>query len=75
MHAWALAGRGLQRRSIRDVADDVAAGRLIEVLSRYTGRAAPIHAVYPSRRLLPARTRLFSDFLAQAFAQAEASRT
>lgn len=75
VHAWALAGRGLQRRSIWDVADDLAAGRLVEVLSRYTGRAAPIHAVYPSRRLLPAKTRLFSDFLAQAFAQAEASRS
>jgi DNA-binding transcriptional LysR family regulator len=69
VHAWALAGRGLQRRSIWDVADDLAAGRLVEVLARYTSPAAPIHAVYPSRRFLPARTRLFIDLLAQRFAR------
>jgi LysR family transcriptional regulator, transcriptional activator for dmlA len=72
VHAWALAGRGLQRRSIWDVADDLAAGRLVEVLARYTSRAAPIHAVYPSRRMLPGKTRLFIDSLTATFAQAEA---
>jgi len=74
VHAWALAGRGLQRRSIWDVADDLAAGRLVEVLARHASRAAPIHAVYPSRRFLPAKTRLFVDLLAAAFAEAEAAQ-
>ena len=75
VHAWALAGRGLQRRSIWDVADDLAAGRLVEVLAGYSSRAAPIHAVVPSRRFMPAKTRLFIDFLAAQFAKAEAGRS
>jgi LysR family transcriptional regulator, transcriptional activator for dmlA len=74
VHAWALAGRGLQRRSIWDVADDLEAGRLVEVLSRYTGPAAPIHALYPSRRFLPAKTRLFIELLASRFARADPLR-
>jgi DNA-binding transcriptional LysR family regulator len=74
VHAWALAGRGLQRRSIWDVADDLTSGRLVEVLSRYTGPAAPIHALYPSRRFLPAKTRLFIELLASRFARADPSR-
>jgi DNA-binding transcriptional LysR family regulator len=70
VHDWMLAGHGLARRSIWDVAEDLAAGRLVEVLRDWSDAEAPISVVYPSRRFLPRRTRLFIDALAAHFAQA-----
>ena len=51
------------------VADDIAAGRLVPILADYRPPAAPIHAVYPSRRHLSAKVRAFVDFLAGEFGQ------
>jgi len=66
-HDWAIAGLGLVRRSIWDVAPALASGSLIEVLADWSNDSAPIHAMYPSRRHLPLRTRLFIDFLVEVF--------
>lgn len=68
-HDWALAGLGLVRRSILDVADELASGRLVEVLPRWAGPRAPVQVLYASRRHLPARVRLFIDHLAAMFAR------
>jgi DNA-binding transcriptional LysR family regulator len=38
------------------------------LLTAYALPAQAIHAVYPSPRFVPARARVFVDFLAQAFA-------
>ncbi len=51
------------------VAADIAAGRLVPILAEFRPPAAPIHAVYPSRRHLSAKVRAFVDFLAGEFAQ------
>lgn len=67
-HDWALAGLGLVRRSVWDVATELADGRLVEVLAGWTGDSAPIQAVFASRRFLPARTRQFVDRLVAQFA-------
>ncbi|TCO81693.1 LysR family transcriptional regulator [Plasticicumulans lactativorans] len=69
---WALAGLGLVRRSFWDVAAELADGRLVEVLGDWTSEAAPIQVLFPSRRFLPARTRLFIDLLVATFASAGA---
>lgn len=69
---WALAGLGLVRRSLWDVAAELADGRLVEVLGDWTSEAAPIQVLFPSRRFLPARTRLFIDLLVATFASAGA---
>ncbi len=69
-HDWMLAGHGFARRSLWDVASDLAEGRLVEVLGKWSQVDAPISVVYPSRRFLPARTRLFVDALADHFARA-----
>jgi LysR family transcriptional regulator, transcriptional activator for dmlA len=69
-HDWALAGLGLVRRSIWDVAAELAEGRLVEVLPAWTMDSSPIQIVYASRRHLPARTRLFIDALVQDFTKA-----
>jgi DNA-binding transcriptional LysR family regulator len=69
---WLHAGHGLARRSLWDVADDLATGRLVEVLRDWSELDAPISVVYPSRRFLARRTRLFIDDLSAHFAQAAA---
>jgi DNA-binding transcriptional LysR family regulator len=62
-HVWALAGAGLVFKSIWDVREDIAAGRLRVVLPQFRPPAAPIHAVYPHARHT-ARVRLCVEFLA-----------
>ncbi len=70
---WALEGRGLLLRSQWDIAHDVERGRLRIVLPEWS-MPADIHAVYPTRRGLPARTRAFIDHLAQQFEGAGGAR-
>ncbi|MFZ6721966.1 LysR family transcriptional regulator [Undibacterium sp. Ji49W] len=66
-HDWAIAGLGLVRRSIWDVAPALANGSLVEVLPQWSSNSAPIQIMYPSRRYLPLRTRLFIDLLVEVF--------
>ena len=42
-------------------------GRLQAVLLDHLGPSAPIHIVYPAKRLLPRRASVFMDFIAEAF--------
>jgi DNA-binding transcriptional LysR family regulator len=44
--------------------------RLVEVLADGSHVESPISVVYPSRRFLPARTRLFMDALVAHFGKA-----
>lgn len=66
-HDWLVSGEGLARRSFWDISDELADGRLVEVLAEWSQAEAPISVVYPSRRFLPARTRLFIDALVKHF--------
>lgn len=50
---------------------DVHLGRLERVLAPYAARSAGLHLVYPSRELLPAKTRAFITHLESSFAQWE----
>jgi DNA-binding transcriptional LysR family regulator len=72
VHDWAVAGHGIARRSWWDVATDLSEGRLVEVLEPWSRIDAPISVIYPSRRLLPTRTRAFIDALVSHFSQAQA---
>lgn len=72
-HDWVLAGLGLARLSIWDVVNELADGRLVTVLPEWSGKIAPIQAVFPTRQFLPLRTRRFIDLLVERFAQARAS--
>lgn len=45
----------------------VAAGELVPVLPDWDLPGAPVWAVFPGRRLMPARTRVFLDALAEEF--------
>ncbi len=65
----ALRGVGVCQLPIFVVQDDVAAGRLIDVLPGWTPRAGIIHAVFPTRRGLLPSVRALLDFLAEAYAE------
>jgi DNA-binding transcriptional LysR family regulator len=64
VHDWALAGLGIMLKSEIDVAEDLHAGRLEQVLSDWHGGEAPIVALYPSTQHLPLKTRVLLDELA-----------
>ncbi len=63
----ALGGLGFVVSPDFIVADDLAAGRLVEVLPGTLGTDAGIYAVYPHRRYLPAKVRALVDFMAEWF--------
>ena len=65
----ALAGQGLIYQPTFIVADDLKAGRLVCIhLDHPPFEFGAVHAVYASGRRLPAKTRLFIDFLARRWA-------
>ncbi len=53
------------------VGPEVRAGRLVPLLQDFEPQATPIYAVYPSRKHLPAKVRLFVDFLVERFSRAQ----
>ncbi len=67
LHEWALEGKGLAWRSMWEVGADLAAGRLVAVLQNYAAPPNGIYAVFPQRRHLPLRVRLFMDFLKNSY--------
>ncbi|WP_321342654.1 LysR family transcriptional regulator [Breoghania sp.] len=62
------AGVGVALRSTWDVGADLREGKLQVVLPEYrASRHVAIYAVYPSRRFLPAKVRVFIDYLASLY--------
>ena len=65
---WALAGMGVALKSTWDVRRQLEDGSLVRLLPGYDfGPDVAIYAVYPHRRYLPAKTRVFIDYLAESF--------
>ena len=63
-----LSGLGIALRSTWDVGADLAAGRLVVVLPDFhASRHLGLNAVYPSRQFLPAKVRIFIDYLARIY--------
>lgn len=63
-----LAGVGIALRSTWDVGPELRDGKLQIVLPQYrASKDVGLHAVYPTRRFLPAKVRVFIDFLAQLY--------
>jgi DNA-binding transcriptional LysR family regulator len=67
LHEWCLEGRGLAWRSWWEVGADIGAGRLVSVLDAFAAPPIGIHAVFPQRRHLPLRVRLFLDLLKHTY--------
>ncbi len=60
----AIAGLGVTRALSYQVADAVAAGKLVTVLEAFEPEPWPVHFVYAGGRLVPAKLRAFLDFAA-----------
>ena len=68
LRQWALAGLGIALKSTWDVYRELRDGSLVALLPDYVFHSdVAIYAVYPHRRFLPAKTRVFIDFLAASF--------
>jgi DNA-binding transcriptional LysR family regulator len=62
----ALAGVGITRVGDFGVVDDIAAGRLVPLLEAFNpGDAEPMHAVFVGGANMPARVRVFVDYLTE----------
>ena len=67
LHEWCLGGLGIAWRSTWEVEQDIAAGRLQVVLDDYAAAPNGIHAVFPQRKHLPLRARLWIDFVKHTY--------
>ena len=68
LREWALAGLGVALKSTWDVRRHLADGTLVSLLPGYDfSSEVAIYAIYPHRRHLPAKTRVFIDYLSESF--------
>ncbi|ENV09904.1 hypothetical protein F966_01730 [Acinetobacter higginsii] len=67
----ALAGLGISNHSIWHVAEDLASGRLVQVLPDYPVETTAIYAVFPHRELIAPKVQRFLDYLINYFQQRE----
>ncbi|MFT4267332.1 MAG: LysR family transcriptional regulator [Xenophilus sp.] len=63
LHDWCLAGHGIAWRSTWEVEAEIDAGLLVPVLDEFAAPPNGIYAVFPQRKHLPLRVRLWLDFL------------
>ena len=63
LHDWCLRGWGIAWRSTWEVEAEIAAGDLVAVLEDFAAPPNGIYAVFPERKHLALRVRLWIDFL------------
>jgi len=63
LHDWCLADLGIAWRSSWEVEAEIASGVLVAVLEDFAAPPNGIYAVFPERKHLPLRVRLWIDFL------------
>ncbi|HYP84142.1 LysR family transcriptional regulator [Variovorax sp.] len=63
LHDWCLAGLGIAWRSTWEVEAEIDAGLLVPLLDEFAAPPNGIYAVFPQRKHLPLRVRLWLDFL------------
>ena len=63
LHDWCLAGYGIAWRSTWEVEAEISAGHLVAVLEDFAAPPNGIYAVFPQRKHLPLRVRLWIDFI------------
>ena len=70
LHDWCLAGYGIAWRSTWEVEAEIAAGLLVPVLEPFGAPPNGIYVVFPQRKHLPLRLRLWMDYLKHHYGQA-----
>lgn len=66
VHDWCVAGLGVTLRSRVDVAADLRAGVLENVLPHWHAGDTPVVALFPTRAAMPLKTRVFLDAMLAA---------
>jgi DNA-binding transcriptional LysR family regulator len=69
LREWCIAGHGIAWRSEWEVRNDIESGRLVEVLGEFAPPPNGVFAVFPQRKHLPLRVRLWIDFLKHHYGQ------
>jgi len=69
LHDWCLAGMGIAWRSTWEVEAEVTQGTLTAVLEEFAAPPNGIHVVFPQRKHLALRVRLWIDFLKHNYSQ------
>jgi len=70
----ALLGLGVAMLAVPDVLPWLESGELVRVLPRWWADAGALSLYYPSRQLLPGKTRSFIDFVVEAFEREDYAR-
>lgn len=70
--AVALAGQGIVLQPDFVVGEDIKAGTLVELIPEYSAGELGVYAVYPSRRFLAPKLRVFIAFLTEHLGQTPA---
>lgn len=66
MRQMTLNGLGISRLGLFHIAEDLQAGRLVELLPEFNaGDTEQIHAIFNNQRYMPQRVRVFIDFLVE----------
>lgn len=61
VHDWCVGGHGVMMKSLVDIEEDLATGRLERVLPGWSGEAMPIVALFASGPQKPRKLRVFLD--------------
>ncbi|UGQ47735.1 LysR family transcriptional regulator [Massilia endophytica] len=70
----AALGLGVSLIPAPHAAPYIASGRLLRLLPEWCGEAGPLSIYYSSKKLLPAKTRVFVDFVVEQFRLADFAR-
>jgi len=71
LHDWCLDGWGIAWRSTWEVEAQVASGQLVAVLEDFAAPPNGIYLVFPQRKHLPLRVRLWMEYLKQHYEREE----
>lgn len=69
LHDWCLAGYGIAWRSTWEVEAEIASGKLVALLEDFAAPPNGIYAVFPQRKHMALRVRLWIDFLKDNYSQ------
>jgi DNA-binding transcriptional LysR family regulator len=69
LHDWCLAGYGIAWRSTWEVEAEIASGQLVALLENFAAPPNGIYAVFPQRKHMALRVRLWIDFLKDNYSQ------
>jgi DNA-binding transcriptional LysR family regulator len=71
--SWALAGRGIVMKPLFEIAEHLRSGALAPVMPDMPPDPVTLAVLYPHRRLLAPKVKVFADFISEALARALAA--